>query len=516
MAQGAPQGITSLTGRRGYYRYAYGLHGWVPVTDADWSRGIVRDAPRVAIPANGVYDAADFLLHQVGIAIKRGGTSYAGPVMGTTTSAKAVAYAEFPAGAQIVGVGSDNGLYKITSGTTTSLGGSTVSGGIIDTPKLRVGGGKNLLVFPCADGTTAPIYWDGSAAPAGLGGSPPAGKVCEIYKTRLVLAGKSGNENRLYFSPTPDITSTWDTTDSWIDCDHAVSGLAALHNALIIFSQGHCERIIGTTPPPGSDMDRAPLGDVGCTDARSIVVQEGNAIFANPRGVWLTNGAGFASLTTEGLIETYWQSLLQGYDPATWTIAAGILRSFYFVTITDNNGSNVVTLMCNVPKRAWWRLTNIQATMYAQGVGKQDELYYADKSHGRVVQMSGIFMPSASNKNDADGTAVAPMLETRARGGGPDLKSFGDGELNYDMRDAASDNPTLAVQISPGFEAASYTAVTESPLAETTADKRARFSTGIDSAALSVKLQQTNASSKTEIYALEVSQRSYPSPMEGQ
>jgi hypothetical protein len=477
---------------------------------------MVRDAPRTSIPANGVYDSADFLFHQPGIAIKRGGTSYAGPAMGATTSAKAVAYAEFPAGSKLVGVGSDNALYSITSGTTTALGGSGVTSGIIDRPKLRIGGGKNYLIFPSSDGTTAPIVYDGSAAPAALGGSPPAGKFIEIYKTRLVIGGKSGNENRLYFSPTPDISTTWDTTNSWIDCDHAITGIAALHNALLIFSQGHTERIIGSTPPPGSDMDRSPLGDIGCTDARSIIVQEGNCLFANPRGVYLTNGAGFASLTTEGQIETYWQSLLVGYDPSTWVIAAGILRSFYFVTITDNNGTNVATLMCNVPRRAWWRLTNIKAQMFADAVGTSDELYYADKGAGRVTKMSGLFMPTSSNKNDADGTAVAPLLEFRAQGGGPDMKAFGDCHLSYDMRDAATDNPTMAVQYATGVEASTYRTASQSPLVETTDETRKRFSTGVDSQALSIKLTQTNASSKTEIYALEVDQRSYSVAKEGQ
>lgn len=504
------------SGRRAYWRFLYGSHIWIPVTDADWSKGMIRDAPRTAIPPNGVYDSADFLLHQPGIAIKRGGTSYSGPAMGATTSVKAVAYAEFPAGAKLIGVGSDNALYNITSGSTTALGGSTVTGGIVDRPKLRIGGGKNYLVLPCADGTTSPIIYDGSAAPGSLGGTPPAGKFIEIYKTRLALAGKSGNENRLYFSPTPDISSTWDTTNSWIDCDYAITGLAALHNALLIFSQGHCERIIGTTPPPGSDMDRAPVGDIGTTDARSIVVQEGNCLFANPRGVYLTNGAGFASLTTEGQIETYWQSLLTSYDPSSWVIAAGILRSYYLVTITDNNGANVATLMCNVPRRAWWRLTNVDAQMYASGVGKQDELYYGPKSVGRVVQMSGIFRPTASNKNDANGTAVTPMLETRAHSGGPGLKSYGDGQLSYDMRDAASDSPTLAVQFAGGMEATTYRTAPESPFAATTDETKRQWTTGIDSSAISLKFTQSNPSSKTEIYAIEQTERSHPAAAEGQ
>lgn len=506
--------ITAESGRRGNWRYVYGSHAWVPVTDADWSRGMIRDAPRTSIPQGGVYDASDYLLHQPGLAMKRGGTSYAGPAFDAGSSAIGAVYAEFPAGSKLVGVNDSNALYTVTSGTTTSLGGSTVSGGLIDKPKLRVGGGKNLLIFPCADGTTAPVKYDGSAAPAGLSGTPAAGKVCEIYKSRLVLGGSSANPNRLYFSPTPDIESTWDTTNSWIDCDHAITGIASLRNALLIFSAGHVERIIGSTPPPGSDMDRSPLGDVGTSDSRSIVVQEGNCLFANPRGVYLTNGSGFASLTTEGQIESYWQSLFAGYDSSTWVVSAGIMRSFYLVTIYD--GTNYTTLMCNVPRRAWWRLSNIKAQMYAQAVGTADELYYADGGAARLTKISGIFSPTSSNKNDADGTAVTPSIVFRTYGQGPGLKAWGDGRVTYDMRDAATDNPTLAVEYATGVEATTFRSAAESPFAATSDAVRQPFSTGVDSQAMTVRLTQSNASSKTELYALEVDQRGYPMDNEGQ
>jgi hypothetical protein len=73
--------------------------------------------------------------------------------------------------------------------------------------------------------------------------------------------------------------------------------------------------------------------------------------------------------------------------------------------------------------------------------------------------MSGLFTPTASNKNDADGTAVTPLLEYRLFGQGTGLKAYGFGRLTYDMRDAASDNPTLAVTAAPGVEATTYAAV---------------------------------------------------------
>jgi hypothetical protein len=486
-----------------------------PQVEADWSKGMVRDSPRSSIPTGGVYDSADYLLHQPGIAIKRGGTAYAGPAAAAGTYMEAVAYAEFPAGAKLIGVDSANNINEITPGSTIDLGG-TDPAGVIDVPKLRIGGGKNLLIIPQANGTSGPVKYDGSAAPALLGGSPPAGKFCAVYATRVVLGNKDGNENRLAFSPTPDIETAWDVATAWLDTNYEVTGIAAMANALLIFSEGHTERIIGTTPPPGSDMQLATIGGIGCTDARSILVQEGNVLFANPRGVYLTNGAGFASLTTEGAVEAYWQSLFSGYDPDTWIIAAGVFRGFYVVSVIDNTGALVATLMCNVARRAWWRLTNIKATMFAQAVGAQEELYYADRAAARVTKLSGIFSPAAGNKNDADGTAVAPLLELRMLGHGPGLKHFGFGRLSYDMRDAATDNPTLAVSVAPGVEATTFAAVDESPLPETADEVRKRFTIAKQSQGVSVRFQQTGPSSKTEIYALEYEERAFALQRGGQ
>lgn len=238
-------------------------------------------------------------------------------------------------------------------------------------------------------------------------------------------------------------------------------------------------------------------------------------MFANPRGVYLTNGSGFASLTDEGLISTYWQSLFSGYSASTWIISAGIYRTFYVVSVVDNTGALKATLMCNVPRRAWWRLTNVVPSMFAQAVGAQEELYYADRSTNRVVSLSGIFSPSSSNENDANGTAVAPLLEFQMIGGGPGIKAFGNGRLFYDMREAST-SPTLAVQVATGIEATTYGAVAESPLAKTTDATRKRFKISKDATGVSVKLIQSGASSKTEIYNLEIESRAYPETRDGQ
>jgi len=182
----------------------YGTHAWFPETQNDWSAGMVRDRPRNAIPPNGVYDIADYLVHQPGALIGRGGTSYyaSGAAMTGATYAQAVYY--FQQLNSVVAIGDNGHFFTSSGGSWTDKGaGTTVS--TVDTPKLRVGGGKNLLIFANSDGTTSPATINSAGTVAALGGSPPAGKYAVVYKSRLALGGNSANPNRVFFSPSPDI-----------------------------------------------------------------------------------------------------------------------------------------------------------------------------------------------------------------------------------------------------------------------------------------------------------------------
>ena len=65
----------------------------------------------------------------------------------------------------------------------------------------------------------------------------------------------------------------------------------------------------------------------------------------------------------------------------------------------------------------------------------------------------------------------------------------------------------MAVSVAPGVEATTFTAVAESPASENSDATRQRFTVGQVSQAVNVRLTQTNASSKTEVYSLEVEER---------
>ena len=478
--------------------------------ESDASRGIVRDLPRSSIPPGALYDSTDFILDKPGVVYKRGGTSYQGTTVGaTTTGVNFVSAPEFPTGGKVVALGADAHLYDITTASTDAGAFSITT---VDRPKLYV----DTLVVPASDGTTAPkkVTSPGGTITIGnLGGTPPAGKYAEVHVSRVILGGSTANPNRIYFSPIPNIESTWDTTNAYIDTTHKLSALASIQGVLLAFSSGATERIIGNIPPGtvGENMELQPLGQVGCADARSIAAWGSYVVFASQEGVYVTNGSGFDSLTEKpdgtGIL-SYWRSLYATVAANSGFIAGGILNRNYYILTLGYSTTIVATLLCYLPRKAWMTLTNIGCIQYAPASSGADELYGATISGhpgNKVLKFSGILSPAAGNKNDANGTAVTPTLQYRMSGEGIGLKRYGDGHLTYDMRDAATDNPTLAVSLDTGIEANSgFVAVDESPLAETTDSVRTRFTISKDAQAVNVKLAQTNASAKTEIYVLEV------------
>lgn len=489
---------------------------WQPQVEADFSRGVVRDLPRSSIPAGGLFDAVDFLVDQPGVLRKRGGTGYQSNAIGaTTTGVNFVSTPEYPTGTKVVALGADGHLWDASTGTASDRGAFPVT--TLDNPRLYV----DKLVVTSQDGTTAPekVYISGGNVTfAALGGSPPTARLATVHISRIILGNTAANPNRLWFSPVPNVESTWDTSNAYIDTNHSLSAIASIQGVLLAFSGARTERIVGNVPPGtiGENMSLQPVGEIGCADARSIAPWGSYVVFASQEGVYVTNGAGFDSLTekSDGTgILSYWRQQYATVQANNGFIAGGIAnRNYYWLTL--GYGSTIVdTFICYLPRKAWMRTSNIGCIQYAPSQSGTDELYGASMSGApgnRILKLSGCLSPAAGNKNDANGTAVTPSAQFRMSGTGIGLKNYGDGHLTYDMRDAASDNPTLAVSFSKGIEAeGAFVAVPESPLAETTVAARKRFSVGTDAQAVNVKVAQTNASSKTEVYLLEVDERAY-------
>ncbi len=631
---------------------------WLSAVENDFTLGEITDTTRTGIPVGGIASGIDVLVHVPGKLFKRGGIAYAGPkTLGFSADAeRAIAYAPFPTGSQLIALGNDSHAYLVTPSTTTGFNNSGEDIDPVEKPSFFSGGAQSILVFCDRSGTEVPSYydpaavstqlfqggatnivtgepaatsyllslvgspgggtfrlavtaatdqttdqaspllfvtatiaWNASAAnvktaidnaiaslsltctssggplpgsdvtvnmPAGItvnvwvsaltgGSSPypkltnatsgsstvdavsvPTARFSEAHLQRLVLANSAQYPTRLWFSPVLNVTQTgWDLANSWIDVDAPIYGLASLQQELLIFTQEGFYRLIGTIPPPDTDMQLEPISELGTTDSRSITIWEGKCIYANPQGVFLTAGVAPVPLM-EGRIEQYWQSLFTGYvDPLAtsgtpWSIATGVhQRRFLFVTVLDGINSPLATLCCDLTKMAWTRLTRLNALMYANS---HDDLFAINSTNNRVLSLKGLFTPTAAVKNDVGmgqdetPTAVTCSWQTRPLQSGMGLKAFGDAEVLLDMRDAATDNPTMAVTVAPGFEATTAVDVSESPLAETSDMERRRVTVSKDSECVTLGFTQSNASAKTEFYGVEWSERVYSPFAEGE
>lgn len=485
---------------------------------ADWSRGLVSDMPPSAMPPGSVVASNNLFFDQPGKGYKRGGTSYQGSVPGSDSSlSRWIAVANFSGNPRIIlGINSISiplGGYTYDVTTTASNVGGADTG---DVPKFFV----DRLIVPAGGTSILPappvIYYlsSGTVTQATMGGSPPDGQFCAVHAGRAVLANDTINLNRVWFSPAilgnPGSETTWDTTSAWVDTDHEVTALASMNGVLLVFSETNIQRIVGTVPPGTTNfnMQLQPLADVGCSDARSIASIGGNIVFANHQGIYLTNGSSVRSLTDkpDGTgISRFWRS---NFDPRS--VACGVFADTHLFV---SSRSSDMGLICYLPRQTWWKVTGLNLNSFSflsgSSLNTASELYASGRSEARAFKLSGLFSPASGNKNDANGTAVTWSMTTRMIGEGTGVKRYGFSHLTYDMRDAASDNPTLALTVNTGIEEDTTSTPAESPLIETTTAQRKRFTVNKDAQAVSLTLAQSNASSKTEIYAIETEYAPY-------
>ena len=470
---------------------------------------MVRDEPRNGMPAGAMWNLVDWIPGELDAPLaKRGGWSYASQAL-TTVLAGAddvvcVTYAPFTAGGQIVAVARDTAgpTYRLAQCVSTS---STTDRGATKFPSENPTFYRNKLYLTDSAGSADPHVYDGTSNSAALSGTPPDGSRSCVFKDRLVLANSSGNTNRVWFSAAGDPTS-WDTSLRYIDTSGAVTALYALRNAILVFHQYGSERIIGTIPPPGTDMSLQPLSDMGLLDARSLAGTDEFAVFANASGVYLTDGSAVADLTEQGGIKSYWQDVYVAATMASGIMPGGFYRGYYFVCLSG--AGTVDTLVCHIQSRRWFRMSNTKALSFGRKMAADgEELYFGDSTEPRVNSMSSCFNPTSTVKNDADGTAVAPILETPYYDLAESKSTVRKVFVNYDLRDAASDNPVLTLSTILSPELTSYTDVVGQSgsaytLAETTERTRVRRLLRKATFGLGLKLAQSNASATTRLYSL--------------
>lgn len=453
-----------------------------------------RDYPRDQMPEGAVWDLLDYIPSILGAPLrKRGGWGYASDAFASGSYAAAVCFADFTDGSQLVAI-DDTGDLKTVSlsdGSVTSQGAARVP---VSRPVLH----RNILVIPSPDGTLSVKKYDGSNAPADLSSTAPAGMYADVYKDHTILGRSDGEEQRLYFGPAGVPTGSWDTSESYIDASFDLAGVAAMKNRILLFGSGRTETILGSEPPPNTDMTRSPLFDVGCIDARSIASFGDYVVWAAEDGVWLTDGAVPENLAVSASFLSYWLDLLADYDASTWTIAADIIRGLYIATLMDDD-TFVDAIAVDVNARSWFRLSNLTGLMFASSVGEATELYLALRDEARVAKLSSIFSPDDTGRNDADSTAILPSIETAFFEGEPTMKRWHRAYLTY-LLSAPSTAATLELSYITSPEATDYTDA--GSLGEQSSLNRLPVPLRVRGRGIAFKVAQSAASADTRIHEL--------------
>lgn len=472
------------------------------VLQDDWSIAQKSDVPREKLPKNASYKLTDVFVNLGAPLRKRGGWNRYWASFGSGYM-QAVGVAPFTAGYRIVGVDSSGTCHHMTYSATTTTAASATVNNLAHSPIFY----RQVLYFPDVNGTAALRQMTSAGTVTSTAGSPPAGSVGCTWNDHLVLARSSTNKERVWFS-TGGSATVWDTAaeGQWVDMDAPVQGMATIKGMIMVFEEGQTERLRGTIIPGvvGSDMVREKAFSVGCSDPASIASTDDYIVFANSDGVYITDGSGVVSLTEQGGINNEWRDTLASYS-TSWTIAGTVYRGYYIVSVMDSTTFKCA-YWCDVRRRTWGNLTNVKASMLASSpIGSVDmppKIVMAERGATRVADLTTMWTPSSSYKNDGDGTAVTFSVESPFFQARPGLKRWKKLWLTYHMTDAASDNPTISVGYQKDVASSSYTTLSET-LPETSRYLSAPVALGLRSEGLGFKFSQTNASADTRIYVVE-------------
>lgn len=482
-----------------------------------FGQGVVTDADPAALATGQLTACTDWMLDKPGVAYKRGGSTLVGGACGTQ-GCQWVAIAEFPSPnkSETLAWSNDLNLYRLVGSTWSSVGAFGTDTGyyprmrpvmVADPTNATTGG---MLMWGTAAGNHVPRVYPGNAAAVrainaatGLT-ADTGGRYMVFYKGRLILAASTKYENRLWFSPdiVTGVESAWDLANAYIDFDYNITGLTALQNVLLVFSRNHVVRLTGNQAPPGGNMSEGPLGDIGCTDSRSISVWNDSAIWANSQGVYMSNGTGVDDLTLQGGIKTEWRSIVPNYDEASTMLAGTVYKNFYLVTV-----GNAHTWILDIPRRVWWKVTpSAQANCYAPNPLTGQNLYVTD-GNTRVVDWAPFFTPSASYRVDVGGTAPSASLTTRILHNGQlGLKVWRDGRIRYNLASATS-APTLTVTATAAQDGTTFSTTS---ISEGLARDRTPFTVAGVAEGVEATIAQSDACDTCELYGLELDFRPLP------
>jgi hypothetical protein len=382
-------------------------------------KGMTRDFAVDALPEGYLWDLVDGIPLRKGARIEQrgawqyfGASAHPGTIWGGY-------YAAFTKGQRLLAV-SNSLVHDVdtTSGAISAQGAgpaTMVQNGV----KLR-----DRVYFMDGAGLTTPrvVTFDGvSFANAALPATAPKAKVAIAYKDRLVAGGDPANPAELYFSPLETDggpPAAWDAL-SHVPTNNEITGLAGMAGQILVFHPAMIERVRGSIPPETDvepDMYVETLTDqVGCVQPHTIVPWRENIIFADERGVFITDGATVRNLTELGGIGDFWR-LAYGSRISGQGVSCGTFLDYLVVTINCQvppSTSFEFTMICDLNTRSWFRFSNFPATCYIPSESAMEELYAGHYVTNKLTKVSSMFqdaVPIVTPHPDyVDGNAVSVL-----------------------------------------------------------------------------------------------------------
>jgi hypothetical protein len=404
-----------------------------PQSLLDVVSGIGRDFAIDSLPKGFVWDMIDYIPNRRGARLEaRGPWAYHSTAMmaGTVWGGK---HAPFTKGPKLL-VHAGGNLYDHpvgAPGSPTSIGAlfsSSLTNGVMLRDRVYFADGSGLAVPKRVtyDGTTLAI--------TAVHATAPKAKLVEVYKDRLIATGDPAQPQRVSFSPIETDSGpmgAWDAT-SYFDLTRPITAWAPMSSQVLCFHAKSIEKLRGAIPPGvnlESDMFPEMFSDqMGCEDPASVVQWQENVIFANSRGVHLTDGATIRSLSDQGSIGDFWRTLYERKRSGT-QVVAGVFLDYLFVTILSDFQAGSppealpVTLCCDLNNRTWFRLSNIDVTCYIESESGVEEMWAGLDLDKRLIELSPVFYghvdlpeagvpdPTVVDSVDGDGKPVLPLLD---------------------------------------------------------------------------------------------------------
>jgi hypothetical protein len=408
-----------------------------------FDRGMIRDLPIDQLPAGALWNQIDMIPgSKAGLSMRGTWTQFSNTISGTYGSA--VGFAPFAAGAQVVAINDSAALKSMPAST-----GIVTDRGTVQIPFMPPTFYREMVYIPSNNGTTSVKSYNGSTNAGAASGSPPAGMFATVFKDHLVLARNAATPNRMWFSNGGD-GGTWDTAadGQWLDLTYVPNGITSLRNMILAFSENAVERVRGDIIPgvAGSDMVKELMFNVGCPDPASIAPSDDYVVFANPNGVYMTDGIGLVDLTDQCGIKSYYRTVATS---GLITYAGGLYQGHYILSILDANGVFVDSMCFDIAKRRAWRFTNVRTLMMVQAPTSASalsgELFFVERGRTYVSRLGPMFKPPGDAAGDGDLTYPSPSVQTGYLRGKQGKKRWKKLYFSYHLKDPASTNPTVNV-----------------------------------------------------------------------